>query len=258
MKGHKDLRLLVFASVLCALLALVLPLDLFRLAFALPLTFLFPGYAIVAATFARRPINQTTALLLGVGISVAVLALGGLLLNYTGGLRGGTWALLLVFLVLAASRVAALRRPPASAAALAPRRLRVNPAAVIVLAAAAVAVVAAFALAFTPLPAKHAIGYTELWLQPFHSARGAGVRVGIGSDEQERTAYRLRVRFGRGGAPVIRRFALEPGESHVLRLGVSPARGGSHKVVASLFRAINPRQPYRRASAWIPPRRAPR
>ncbi|MCW2987123.1 MAG: hypothetical protein JWM24_61 [Solirubrobacterales bacterium] len=257
MRGHKDLRLLVAASAVCALLALILPLDLLRLAFALPLTLFLSGYAIAAATFARRPIDRTTTLILSVGISIAVLALGGLLLNYAGGLHAGTWALLLVLVVLAASRAAALRRAPTGTRTLVPPRPRVSTAAAAVLAMAALATVAAFALAFTPLSAKHATGYTELWLQPFDSARGAAVRVGIGSNEQERTAYRLSIHLGRGGAPATRRFALEPGESHVLHLGVSPVTGGPQKVVASLFRTANPSQPYRRASAWISPPRGP-
>ena len=52
-------------------------------------------------------------LALSVGLSLAMLALGSLVLNYVpGGIRACSWAVLLVLVVLAASREAALRRRP--------------------------------------------------------------------------------------------------------------------------------------------------
>ncbi|HEY2334100.1 MAG TPA: DUF1616 domain-containing protein [Solirubrobacterales bacterium] len=252
MRGHKDLRSVIAATFACGVLALVLPIDLLRLVFALPLTLFFPGYALSAAIFARDPIDRAKLLLLSVGASLAILALGGLLLNFTGGLQAGTWALLLVLVVFAASRAAALRRPPAGTTALALPRMRLSALTAAVLAVAALSAAGAFALAFIPLPAKHAIGYTELWLQPLDS----GVRVGVGSDEQERMAYRLRVSFRRGRASVIRRFALQPGESHLLQLAAEPAGANRVPVVVALYRSQQPNRVYRRVSGWIPPQGA--
>lgn len=249
MRGHKDLRSVVAATFACGVLALVLPVDLLRLIFTLPLTLFFPGYALSTAIFARNPIGRTKLLLLSVGTSLAILALGGLLLNSVGGLQAGTWALLLALVVFAASRAAALRRPPAGTTALALPRMRLSALTAAVLTVAALAGAGAFALAFTPLPAKHAIGYTELWLQPLNS----GVRVGVGSNEQERMAYRLRVSFGRGRAPVVRHFALQPGESHLLQLAVEPADANRVPIVAALYRSQQPSLVYRRVSGWIPP-----
>jgi hypothetical protein len=253
-RGHRDLRIAVAAAAGCALLALVLPVDVLRLAFAIPLTLFLPGYAIVAATFARRPIDGTRRLLLGVGLSLAVLALGGLLLNYAGGLRSGTWALLLVAVVAAAARAAALRRPAASAAALSLPLPRIGAPAAGFLVAAALVTVAAFVLAFTPVSAKHAIGYTELWAQPVDGLPTPTARIGIGSDEQEATDYFLRVHFGPNGRTTIRVFKLKPGESRVIRFeDEASATNHAIPVHAALFRAEEPYRAYRRVSAWIAP-----
>jgi len=258
-RGHKDLRLLVAAAIACGLLAWLLPVGVLSLLFALPLTLFLPGYAIVAAAFARRSIERSTLLLLGVGVSLAVLALGALLLDYVpGGIRGGSWALLLVLVVIAACRAAALRRSAARPGRRAPIRLRTGAATAAVLALALLAAIAAVTLAFTPLPAKHAIGYTELWIKPFQGSAGGGAKVGIGSDEQNRTAYELRVSFGSGGAPAIRRFALDPGESRVLRVpsDIAPT-DRAQGVSAVLFRTDEPSRAYRRVSDWIPPPGSP-
>jgi Protein of unknown function (DUF1616) len=248
-RGHKDLRLLLAVSVLCALGALLVPVDVVRLVFAVPLTLFLPGYAIAAAAFAQNPAGRPKMALMGVGLSLALLPLGALVLNYVpGGIQAGSWALLLVLVVLAACRAAAVRRPRAAAQSPAPPRVRPSAATAAVLGLAALMVVAALVLAFITLPAKNAVGYTELWIQP----SGAAVRVGVRSDEQQRNDYRLVVR-GSGGGPVVRRFALEPGEGHVLRIatGVS-AVAASRPVTAVLYRSGHGAKAYRRVSTRIP------
>ena len=115
MRGHRDLELVVLGAALSALIALLVPLEELRLIGALPLTLVLPGYAIVALTFARRPLGWPHLFVLSLGISLMVLTLGALVLNYgPGGIQSVTWAILLFVVVLAASRGAALRRPPAA------------------------------------------------------------------------------------------------------------------------------------------------
>jgi len=248
MRGHRDLRLATAAAIAGALLALLMPIEALSLLFAAPLAFFLPGYAIVAAVFVRKPLAAPQLLTLSIGLSLSVLALGALLLNYApGGVRGFSWALLLVLVTVAASRGAALRRPAAGEqAALSLPRPSSSQAALY--GAAALAATAALVLAFATLPAKEAIGFTEVWVQPY-TADGGGVRVGVGSNEQQSTAYRLRVRVGREEVAAVRRFALRPGESRVLRLPLV-ASAGPRKVSAELFRARNPDRPYRRVTAW--------
>ncbi len=257
MRGNRDLRLVTAAAWGCALLAPAVPLEALSLIFAAPLAFLLPGYAIASATFVRARLPTPVMLTLSIGISLSTLALGALLLNYApGGVRGLWWAVLLAAVTTAGCQAAALRRPAADRSRLLSRAALGGSQAAF-LAAAAVVTAAALALAFATLPADRAIGYTELWMQPYAAGGETGVRVGVGSNEREPTAYRLRIRFGRGGATVTR-FALQPGESRVLRATAPAATRAPRRVTAALFRPGEPNRPYRRVSGWTSPTRAPR
>jgi uncharacterized membrane protein len=258
MRGNRDLRLATAAAAACALLALAVPVEALSLVFAAPLAFFLPGYAIVSAIFVRSRLVVPVMLTLSIGMSLSTLALGALVLNYApGGVDGLGWAILLAAVTAAACRGAAIRRPPTDEQWLpswqAPARSQAA-----FLAAAAVVAAAALVLAFVNLPADKAIGYTELWIQPYAAGGKTGVRVGVGSDEQQRTVYRLRIRLKREGA-TVRHFALRPGESRVLRVAsVPPGDGRPTRVSAALFRQGRPNRPYRRVSGWIPSNRTPR
>jgi hypothetical protein len=253
-RGHRDLKLVSVGSVACALVALLLPVEVVRLLFAAPLALFLPGYAITSSAFARRFVTLPQLLTLSLGLSLTVLALGSLALNFVpGGLRAGSWAILLTLVVLATSREAALRRPkPGAWRGPKIERPRIPAAGGILLLAGTLAAAAAVALAFATLPAKHAVGYTELWMQSFDRPGLAGVRIGVGSEEQHRTAYRLRVRFGDGGEPAVRYFALNPGQTKAVRVPAKlPPSSHALPVVAALFRQDRSDRPYRRVSGWI-------
>ncbi|MET0558009.1 MAG: hypothetical protein ABW065_04990 [Solirubrobacterales bacterium] len=253
MKGHRDLRLVVSAAFVCAILALAIPVEFLSLLFAAPLAFFLPGYAIAAATLVRQRPGRLQLLPLSLGLSLATLVLGSLLLNYLGGLRAGSWALLLVVVTVAAAVAAARRRPPAKAGGLGLRR----PAATTLATAALGLLLAgiAVALAYAPFSASHAIGFTELWMQP----QAAAVRVGVGNQQHTRTGYEVQVKFGLGAEPVSRKLELDPGEQATIRLA---APGGVPRaplpVVATLFRADTPGVAYRRVNGWILPPGEPR
>jgi hypothetical protein len=260
MRDHSDLEAAVGAAALCALLALALPFDLLRLLVGAPLLFFLPGYAIAAAAFARGRIQRSHFLVFSVGLSLAVLALGALILNYLpGGIRAGWWALLLFLVVLGACRGAALRRPRRAGPPLTWAPPRINGVQTALLTGGALAVLAAVVLAFVPLSATNAIGYTEIWIQPLEASDGPGVRIGVGSGERDDSAYRLVVEFGNGEGEAIRRLALAPGEKQVLELqppDATPAAalGASTPVTATLFKedSPEPNRPFRQVSTFIP------
>lgn len=256
MRGQHDLERVVVASLLCALAALLAPVEAIGLVFAAPLALFFPGYAIVAASFAPRRVEPLKLLLLlSLALSLATLTLGALVLNYApGGVRPLSWALLLLLVILNGCRVAALRRAPGTTA---PRWRLPRPSRAdggLLLGGLGLAV-AALVLASSALPAREAVGYTQLWALP--AANGSAIQVGVASGEQDPTAYRLligvgdRPRFGRD-------LVLEPGEARVLRIGVPPsAARGPVPVVATLLRQNRPREIYRRVKAWLPPPQSP-
>lgn len=249
MRGHRDLRLAVTAAIVCAALALAIPVEFLSLLFAAPLALFLPGYALAAATLVRHRPGRLQLLPLSLGLSLAVLALGALLLNYLGGIEAGSWALLLVVVTVAAARAAAVRRPAAAGRAFGLRRPAARTVAMtsvgLVLAGAAIA------LAYVPVSASHAVGYTELWMQPDGSET---VRVGVGNQQHTRTGYQLQVKFGPGAEPISRSLELDPGEQATIRLAAP--EGAPSKplpVVATLFRDDTPGVAYRRVNGWLLP-----
>jgi uncharacterized protein DUF1616 len=250
-RGHGDLRLLAWGSLVCAVLALVLPWGAISLLFAAPLALFAPGYAIVAATFAGRDLDRARGALLSVALSLATLALGSLVLNYLpGGLHGFTWAVLLLLVVLGGCHVAARRRdterPTLQLPRNAPPRLKLA----LTLAGLAAAIVA-LVLANTTLPAHDALGFTELWIVPVPESGRSEAEVGVRSNEQATADFDLGVRIGK--ERLIRRsFVLEPGEEAVVRIGppVAPA-GSTVPVVATLLLDRDPAHVYRRVQGAL-------
>jgi hypothetical protein len=250
-RGHRDLELAMRSSLICALATLILPLEALRIAFALPLALFLPGYAIAAATFARRPLPWPQLLLLSLALSLCVLALGALPLNYMpGGVRKLSWALLLLLVILNGCRMAALRRAPAPEGTTAWPHPRPGRGPAILLGSGGLAALAALVLALTPLPADNALGYTELWIStPRTDSAATAARVGVRSQEKRRVSYFLRVRFG-NAEPTVRLFNLKPGETEIV--SVAPPASGPAPVIASLFRQAQPTKIYRRVVVVAP------
>ena len=249
MRGHGDLRLVAWGSLLCAIVALALPWPALSLVFAAPLTLFVPGYAIVAAAFARRQLDRPRLLVLSLALSLAVLALGGLVLNYLGGIHGVTWAILLLLVVAGCCRSAALRRDRP------PERLRLRPPnpgwpKLGLALGGLAAIVAALVLASATLPAKSAVGYTELWIVPAAKSEGSEAVVGVKSQEQQTTEYDLGIRIGK--QLVKREFVLTPGEETTVRVGppIAPA-GSTVPVVATLLLDTDPSYVYRRVESTL-------
>ncbi|HVO55115.1 MAG TPA: DUF1616 domain-containing protein [Solirubrobacterales bacterium] len=250
MRGHRDLILASAAALACAVLAVLVPVTAVRVFFAIPLCLFLPGYAIAAVTFARNPLGRAQTALLSVALSLCVLALGALLLNFLGGLHTGSWALFLALIVLACSRAAAVRRPHQGRRPQ-PSLPRIPLTQAVLYCAGAVAAVAAVALAFVVLPAKNAIGHTELWITTANAGPKAVVQVGVRSQEQHEGSYFVRVLVGQRQKPLVRVFDLAPGEERTIRIRV-PAPARAQPTTASLFRQSDPQQVYRRVYTWIP------
>lgn len=249
MRGQGDLRLVGALAGLCAVLALLIPIDGLALIFAVPLALVLPGYAITAAAFARRPLPLPQLLLLSLALSLATLVLGSLVLNYLGGIHPLSWALLLVAVVLAACRVAAVRRSPGRGARAWPRpRLGRLEAAMLLGAVAAAAV--ALVLASHTVPADDALGYTQLWILPQAGSGGSEAQVGVRSQQQAPVDYDLRVRIG-DQRLVKRSFRLAPGEARVVKLRAPPATVGTVPVIATLLRHNRPTKVYRRVKGSL-------
>lgn len=255
MRGQGDLRLAVAAAVLCAALALLIPVDGVALVFAVPLALFLPGYAITAATFARRPLAAPQLLLLSIALSLATLVLGSLVLNYLGGIHPLSWALLLLLVICAACRVAAVRRGAGGKAMRLPRPHLGGLQASMLLGAVAAAAVA-LVLSSTTVPADDALGYTQLWILPQPGTAHSRAQVGVRSQQQTSVDYDLRVRIG--SDVVLRRsFRLAPGETRLVKLRAPRGTEGTVPVIATLLRHNRPTKVYRRVKGSLTAPRGP-
>jgi Protein of unknown function (DUF1616) len=254
MRGHRDLVNASLAAVLCALVAALVPVALIRVIAALPLALYLPGFALVAAVFDGEELAPLKRLTIEVGASLMVLVLAAFVLNvFPFGLTTASWAVLLPLVVLVACAVAGRRR------ARKPRRSRPSFASfgrpstrtAVLVAAAALIAVASIALAQKPLPAKHADGFTALWMLPTHAGSRA-LLVGVQSNEQDPASYRLRIDTGGGSQSRTYPVKLDPGEEKTFAVKVAPGSSGRTHVVASLYRAGSPDRLFRRVTHWLP------
>jgi hypothetical protein len=251
MRGHRDLSLAVVAAVVCGLVAAIVPLEAVRVVAAIPLALWLPGFAIVEAAFGPRQLDRPQFVLLSLAMSLATLAVAGILLNaLPGGLTTLSWALLLVIVVVCGAGLAAIRRGRRRRRPEQPR-LELKRRDIVLLAGAGVLAVAAIALAQVRFPAHDVEGYSALWILPSDRSEKA-VAVGVISAEQDSASFILTVRGARPGPPLKRTVRLDPGQELSFDLPVAARSGGApQKVVASLYRASWPQRLFRRATTWL-------
>jgi uncharacterized membrane protein len=253
-RGHRDLTIAAAAAVLCALVAALVPVEIVRVIAALPLTLYLPGFALVAASFDGEDLPPLKRVTIEVAASLILLILGAFVLNaFPFGLTTASWAVLLALLVVAGCAWAARRRGRAkpadrpSFAAIGRPRGR----SAVMLGAAALIGAASIALAQEPLPAKHADGYTALWMLPTDATEEAVV-VGVQSNEQDPASYRLVVSTGGESQLETYRVKLDPGAEKTFEVRVPSRSTGKTHVVASLYRAGQPERLFRRVTRWLP------
>jgi uncharacterized membrane protein len=251
LRTQPDLMAALAAAATCALLVVLLPWGGPRMVAAVPLALILPGYAITAACFAGRSLEGATQLLLSIALSLSALTIASLLLHFPDGLRRVPWAALLSLIVLAGCLVAAPRRPAAARVALPRFRPRLRRLDAALLAATLLAVATTVSISATALPADDAVGYTRLWMLPNGDSENPLMRIGIRSQEQERTRYTLEVRIG--DHRTFQTFSLSPDHARVIHRDIAlPPPGGSTPVVALLYKGDRLGSPYRRVTGWIP------
>jgi len=195
-----DLLLTAFVALIGVVVALVSDGGTLATVALLPLVFVLPGYALSAVLFPPRTIGDDLRLVLTVVLSLAVIALGGLLLHLVAVLERGTFVGLLAAVTLAATAIALKGRqgkwndPP-------PRPRRPHPPIAVTLALAAAIGLAGVAIAIASAGAHRQIDeahFTSLWLVPQGGTRlppdEPPLLVGIANQQGKTVDYRLTVR----------------------------------------------------------------
>ena len=81
---QNELLFLNILTILLIIIITVIPSSVFRIILGLPFLLFFPGYTLTAALFPRRDaLNNVGRVALSFGLSIAVVPLIGIILNYT-------------------------------------------------------------------------------------------------------------------------------------------------------------------------------
>lgn len=273
-----DLQLCAAAAILCAVGVVTVPLTAVRALLAIPLCLVLPGYAVASGAFGPARITGVRLLMLVPAVSLAILALAALLLQLTpDGLGEASWTIVLVVVVLGGCAVAAGRReglwsgarggsnaPPRPHDGAAAHRAgeldgrlpvihwpRLRARDLLLLALAGLIAAAALVFSRTPLPAPNAIGYAQLWMLPSGTPRSPAVHIGVISDQQRPTTYRLELSLG-SAAPLVvaQRISLKPGAQMQLSVPLDGLTQPQSLVVARLY-VQGSRSPYRQVTALV-------
>lgn len=252
MQQHRRDLLIIngIALVMVALLLIGVDLPALRIVLALPLVLVVPGYALTAALFPAREFGPAEHIPLMVGFSLALAALGGVLLNWTPwGLQALSWAVLLLAVTLLASLVAVRRRREQSESAHDARAMfTVRQGALVVLALGIV--IAAVNVTRTPTAPQGLQGYTQLWLLPADKKAQHTFTIGVRSMEFQDTTYELQLNAGDQILQQWSDLTLKPNDTWQKKVVISEDAARAGPLRALLFRADGPPWPPYRNVEW--------
>lgn len=232
-----DLKITLIGTVLAIALTLIPRLHPFVvILFALPLVFVLPGYALVAALFPQKSLGGVETLTLSLGLSFAVTIAGGLVLNATAwGLTPIAWTIFLGGVTLGSVAVAWRRRAAATLA----RAFRFSLRAESVGACVLSALIVIGALMLASASAQNASApFTQVWVQP---TTRAALEIGVGNFETRAMTYRLRVEMD-AQSVYEAEFTLAASETHVKWIELDAQ---DVELRARLYRADAPLEVYR-------------
>lgn len=112
LKGNTDIILLLVITAALVVLALFAKIFILQIIFALPLVLFSPGYALIAVIFNRKDsISSIERVTLSFVLSIAIVPLAGLLLNYTvWGINLYSVTIVVASIVVIFSSIATIRR----------------------------------------------------------------------------------------------------------------------------------------------------
>lgn len=236
---RRDLALVVALACLAFVAALLTPPIWLRAPLLVPLVLVLPGYALAANLFPPHSVSPAERGVYAVGLSIAIAAAGGLLIQLAIGLDRDVWAALLAAVTIAAG-LRGLRGEDGQRVALSPSQLpRSLPVAVAIFLAAAVIAGMAIASAGDGLrEAQAKIHFTDFWMLPEgdSGAPATSVTVAVGLRSHEGRPARYTLVLSRGGAPLATdHLRLRAGEQWERDFTVTRA-AGNVPILATLER----------------------
>jgi uncharacterized membrane protein/LysM repeat protein len=274
LRRNLDLTVVVLCSLVLVVVVLAAPIAKPpRVALGLPFVLFFPGYALVAALYPRKDdLEAIERIALSLGLSIAVVPLIGLALNYSPwGIRlNPILAFVTLFIVLAAAAALYRRQTvlPEEAFAIAidvplPKWSQLRPvdAALGLLVAASLAGlgVAGYFVATTRGSSEQ---FTEFYvLGPGGKAEGYPrtitlgdsftVILGVVNHEGSEQTYQVKATIDGEPAKVFDRLRLDDGQEWERKVTLAPCRAGAHQKVEFLLYTDDGGAFYRSLHLWL-------
>ncbi|MCB9457478.1 MAG: DUF1616 domain-containing protein [Anaerolineaceae bacterium] len=245
-----DLHLVLLSAMMAALL-LVSPLNIpiLRAVVSLPFALLLPGYALTSALFPNTTLGIPERLVTAIGLSLTVLVLSGILLNYTpNGLKTNNWVIWVYGVTVVVTILALIRRSQSENAT------HGTPVPVFTLreglfiAIACIMTVLALVISEKGVENQPQPGFTQLWIQP---GQDSTIRVGVRNAEQHVMEYRLVIMMD--GRPIADWPAIRLADGEMVDESLQIPGGDSQRrqVQAYLYTTDDPETVYRRVDLWL-------
>ena len=163
----------------------------------LPFALVLPGYALIALVLPNGHLGFPERVVLSLGASIALIALGGLLLHALGvPLDGGSWHILLGGLTLALSGAALWRRARGKLAPLGALAARMTPREAGLFSLGALMIGLALGLGAVGAAPPQDAPFTAFWALSEPLGASPAVRVGLENHEEHSVTYRVAVQAG--------------------------------------------------------------
>lgn len=260
-----DILVIIVITIVAVALVFVVPPDSVpgRI-LTLPLVLVLPGYALMASVFPRRSLGAVECLVFSLGLSLVIVVLGGLVLNWTPfGLRASSWSLLLGSITLGACAVALARRrgqsiPDERNKSALYGLLRIKGVGLtfhqgLLLGMAVVIICGAIAVSNIGAAQQPFPGFTQLWILPAGGANPKNaVRLGVSNMESTAMEYSLAVNVDGKVVKLWPSIDLKPSEKWETTLMLpQTAHIGAVRVEVVLYRTNAPATIYRHVVLWL-------
>jgi uncharacterized membrane protein len=257
---HRSIDLLIVICLTIVAIALIFkvkPENVPIRILTLPLVLVLPGYALISALFPRSLPGVPESFILSLGLSIVIIILGGLILNWTSfGLHSSSWVVLLASITIGASTVGLIRRRRQGISAshwLGNDNIGFTFRQGLQLSLAIIVLVGAMAIAVSGSLQRPRTEFTQLWILPTNAPKSKHiVRLGINNMELTTMKYNLDVSVGNKIVKKWLSIDLEQGEKWETVL-VLPQSSlvGTEEVEATLYRTDIPTKIYRHVGLWI-------
>lgn len=247
-----DLSIIVLVSGFMVILALTGVSGTFPITLvSAPFVLIVPGYALAAALFPGDEIGLAERAMLVLAGSLAVSALGGLMLHWLPVLlTTSSWAFLLASLSVLFSIIALFRRLDLGewrGVDLGEKyRLSLFQYSLVVV--ALIVAISAMTFAYRNASEQAMAEFTQLWIIPVQGSTNSAVEVGVSNEYANTVAYQLQL-LADGQRFQSFTIEIEPEEQWVTQ--VTPPLGSDQRIEALLYQQDSPDSIHRRVALVV-------